>query len=289
MCPEFGGPWTQTKLECVRKYMHAYRQALKNQPFELEYVDGFAGNGELALPALPSAQEAVLFDTEIRDASEYRAGSAKLALEVEPAFHRYLFVETRAKNVRQLDELCAAYPDRASSCRVVRGDANEVITEYCRGPWAGRRALVFLDPFGAQVEWPTVEALGATKAVDLWYLFPLSGVLRMARKDGSIPDDWADRLDTLFGTRQWAEEFYRPSHQLSLFDGEPAGLERTINPDRLRQFIMGRVQTVFYAVSPNSRILYGSKGSPLFLLVFAAANEAGAELALKIANHVLAR
>ncbi len=40
--------------------------------------------------------------------------------------------------------------------------------------------MVFLDPYGMQVEWSTIEALAATKAIDLWYLFPLGvGVARL--------------------------------------------------------------------------------------------------------------
>ena len=41
----FGGPWTNDKLEILRRYLDAYTTALKNQPFNLIYVDAFAGGG----------------------------------------------------------------------------------------------------------------------------------------------------------------------------------------------------------------------------------------------------
>ena len=41
----FGGVWTEQKLERVAKYLRAYTTALKNQPFELLYIDAFAGTG----------------------------------------------------------------------------------------------------------------------------------------------------------------------------------------------------------------------------------------------------
>jgi three-Cys-motif partner protein len=44
----FGGPWTVEKLEAVRAYLSAYAQALKNQPFERNYIDAFAGTGDRA-------------------------------------------------------------------------------------------------------------------------------------------------------------------------------------------------------------------------------------------------
>ena len=42
---QFGGSWTNQKLERLRKYLVAYHDALKNQPFRLEYTDAFAGTG----------------------------------------------------------------------------------------------------------------------------------------------------------------------------------------------------------------------------------------------------
>lgn len=42
---QFGGDWTQAKLEAVRKYLVAYTTALKKQPFTLNYIDAFAGTG----------------------------------------------------------------------------------------------------------------------------------------------------------------------------------------------------------------------------------------------------
>jgi three-Cys-motif partner protein len=48
---EFGGPWTEIKLDAISDYLGFYTAALKAQPnpsrpFELWYVDAFAGSGE---------------------------------------------------------------------------------------------------------------------------------------------------------------------------------------------------------------------------------------------------
>ena len=43
--PSFGGPWTQEKLEILRQYLDTYTTVLKNQPFNLTYIDAFAGSG----------------------------------------------------------------------------------------------------------------------------------------------------------------------------------------------------------------------------------------------------
>ena len=47
---DFGGSWTDEKLERVRKYLAAYVIALKRKSFELHYVDAFAGVAPNPLP-----------------------------------------------------------------------------------------------------------------------------------------------------------------------------------------------------------------------------------------------
>ena len=41
--PRFGGPWTQEKLDILRRYLDTYTTALKNQPFTLTYIDALPG------------------------------------------------------------------------------------------------------------------------------------------------------------------------------------------------------------------------------------------------------
>ena len=49
---EFGGGWTQRKLEVLRKYLQAYTKIFKRNPrasfYSISYVDAFAGTGTLA-------------------------------------------------------------------------------------------------------------------------------------------------------------------------------------------------------------------------------------------------
>jgi len=65
-----------------------------------------------------------------------------------------------------------------------------------------------------QVEWSTVEAIAATKAIDLWLLFPLGiGVNPLLTRSAEIPEAWRHRLDLLLGTTEWFDEFYRVEGQ----------------------------------------------------------------------------
>jgi three-Cys-motif partner protein len=44
--------------------------------------------------------------------------------------------------------------------------------KICDNDWRSHRAVLFLDPYGMQVEWQTIEAIAKTAAIDLWLLFP---------------------------------------------------------------------------------------------------------------------
>jgi hypothetical protein len=48
-----GGDWTKTKLAVLANYLAAYTTALKKTPFELLYLDTFAGTGCRTTAVLP--------------------------------------------------------------------------------------------------------------------------------------------------------------------------------------------------------------------------------------------
>lgn len=93
------------------------------------------------------------------------------------------------------------------------GDANTEIQRICNTwDWRKRRAVLFLDPFGMQVTWSTIEAIAKTEAIDMWLLFPAGiGVNRLLPKHGDIREAWYRRLDAFLGVPEsvWRSEFYR--------------------------------------------------------------------------------
>jgi three-Cys-motif partner protein len=162
-----------------------------------------------------------------------------------------------------------------------------VLQRWCvERNWYKERAVVFLDPYGMQVEWKTVEKLAKTRAVDLWYLFPLGvGVSRLLTHDGQIEEAWQRRLDLVFGTPDWKTRFYEIRHRQTLF-GDDEEVIRTATEENIRTFIQERLNGCF-AKTANGLILRNSKSNPMYLLCFAAANERGAATALRIAQHIL--
>ena len=80
----FGGEWTREKLDILAAYLDAYTTALKNQPFNLWYVDAFAGSG--AIDALNDEAERQLLTGFTRDsASCARQAVRQTALRREGA------------------------------------------------------------------------------------------------------------------------------------------------------------------------------------------------------------
>jgi three-Cys-motif partner protein len=294
----FGGEWTDAKLGVIANYLSSYTTALKDKPtkehpFRKGYIDAFAGTGYRDARREDGADEstqALLFpDLAAQEAQALLDGSARLALRTEPRFDRYVFIERSAERCAHLESLKVEFPHLAADIRISQGDANTEIQGLCRRDWRSRRAVLFLDPYGMQVEWKTIEAIAGTKAIDLWLLFPLGiGVNRLLKKSGDIPESWRLRLNLLLGTEDWYDEFYGVESVPTLFGGAE---ERVIKAttQTIGRYFNDRLKSIFPGVAEEPKVLRNSANSPLYLLCFAAGNPKGAPIALRIANHLLTK
>ena len=287
----FGGPWTEQKLKCVSKYLRAYTTIMSKQPFRFAYIDAFAGTGYREMESDEGTDELMFPDLASPEVASFHDGSARSALEVEPAFMKYIFIEKDIKRYAELEELKQEYLLKSEfsedmiECR--HEDANEYLKRLCRTSWKTHRALVFLDPYGMQVEWATIESVAQTQAIDLWILFPLGTVNRLLKNDGEIRPALQARLDMFFGEHSWYDTFYQSAKQLSLFDEEDRWQKAGNIFVAIEQYFIERLQGIFKGVAPNPLILRNSKNVPLYLLCFAASNQRGAPIAVKIAKEIL--
>lgn len=288
----FGGSWTEQKLRCLRKYLEAYRTIFTGNPkaqyFTTWYVDAFAGTGSRSPPGNRRGAAKGFFDV-YRDveAKEYQDGSAKIALGLPRPFDKYLFIEKVRKRADELGRVIRSeFSSLESRCDILTGEANAEIRKWCRERnWSRERAVVFLDPYGMQVEWETIKALAATGGVDLWYLFP--GIARLLTHSGKIDAAWKRRLDMLLGTDEWQTRFFQTRRQRG-FLGDFEEVQRNATEAGIKDFIHERLATCFgKKVAKAVLVLRNSKSSPLYFLCFAASNERGAPPALKIANSIL--
>lgn len=148
------------------------------------------------------------------------------------------------------------------------------------------RAVVFLDPYGMQVEWPTIEAIASTQAIDMWLLFPLGQAVNRLLTRNELPSvTLSSRLTRTFGTNEWQTAFYKTNPQGGLFSEH--SMIKKASMDDIAQFFLERLRLIFHSVSPNYKPLRNSKNAVIYILCFAAANPRGAPTAIRIANHLL--
>ena len=287
---KFGGPWSLIKVDTVAQYYSAFNTVLKKQGFKRVCIDAFAGSGDFQYKphdASPLFDEAEVVETH--------AGSARRALATQPPFDRIVFVESAVKNIAALNKAALQFPE--ANVEILRGDANVKVKKLFKSiDWRATRGVIFLDPFGNSVEWSTIVEIGKTR-LDVWYLFPLSGVYRNAPVDRSyLTSDKRAAVTRILGTSEWETKFYEPlARPPDLFSSleEPRitpgdRIRRTADVDAIEAFVLARLRTIFSLVLPPKRLL-GPTNAPLYSLFFAMANKSpqAQAVAVPIAKHLL--
>lgn len=220
-------------------------------------------------------------------------GSVGRALSLELKFDKYILVEKKLRNSRELKQrLKTEHSEIFPSIEVVNSDANEALQSFCQLPgWNKRRAVVFLDPFGSQVSWETLAALAATKAVDLWYLFPAGmSVHRQIGRDGTVHNTHEASLDRLFGTSEWRQAFINEEVIApDLFGVSQTHSIKTATAESVTKFMIQRLRTIFKGGVLDQWLPLGSGKVHMYSLLFACANPSSAanKMALKLAGAVM--
>src|SRR5262249_39824995 len=227
------GPWAKQKVTALERYLDFYTKVLKNQRWRTIYVDAFAGGGraEIRSEAKRAASGPMLFleEGEI-DAGQRELidGSPRVALDVANPFSRYVFIDPDAGRAAELDALRQEYKGKRA-IEVLRTRAEEGIEWLIaqRISPSTHRGIVFLDPFGAALNWSSIQKLADTRLFEVVINFALSmAIHRMLPNSGDVPERWSERLDAYFGTHEWFGEVYG-KRRSGLF--ETSGLEK--HPD----------------------------------------------------------
>ncbi len=277
----FGGHWTEVKLDMLQRYLKFYVTALKRQPFGKIYIDAFAGTGFRSIKEEPAG-------LLMNETTTVPAGSARRSLDVEPPFDRYIFIEQNRKRFAELQNLGNIRPDLRDRMTFRRGDANHELRSLCAEiDWVKNRAVVFLDPYGMQTDWTTLQVLAATKAVDLWYLVPTGmGLVRLMTRRDLPPAAWQAKIDAMMGDQGW-RDFYAPKTQTGLF-GDSSATERQVKLDEISKYVLARLRTIFPGVAQHGAVM-ANRRAALYLLTFCCANPKAKALSLKVARHIIER
>ena len=255
----FGGAWTKQKLDILREYLAFYTTALKDAPFKLVYIDAFAGTGRCTI--------------RLRGTDATIEGSAQIALNNKPAFQELIFIEKKLKHVRELETILGVHPN-GQSARIIQGSADDELQHVLSGQrWSATRGVLFLDPYGLQCSWKTVQLVAQTRALDVFFLVSLSGLYRQATNNLLDADESkVNALTRFLGTDAWKTELYQPYPGLFGDDSH----HRHADSEALARYMKQRLETAFPKVLEPT-ILYrtdarGRKGVPLFALFFAVSN-----------------
>jgi three-Cys-motif partner protein len=138
----------------------------------------------------------------------------------------------------------------------------------------GTRGVIFLDPYGMEVDWSTLEAIAATKALDCWYFFPLSGLYRNAPHDPTKLDVHKEAaLDRVLGTTDWRQRRYE--HKTlpeDMFETE-AQATRRADIAAIEAYVKERLETVFKGAVLDPIRLHHKNGAPMASLFFVVSND----------------
>lgn len=270
------GLWSEEKLNILQEYLGAYSVIMNNQKKTwlqaYYYIDAFAGS------VRPKAKD---------DEKRYIEGSPLRALQTEPQFDAYWFIDIDEQRVERIERLKAQFSECIINIR--QGDCNQILSEEIipQIPYNSyKRAFVFLDPYGLQVEWETVKKLADTETCDIFVNFSVMGITRLLPKDNPPEADVKEKINKVMGSADWIERIYQPSpsQQLSLFsepEQEPILSRKTIKAEWLARFYAEQLRSLFDCVS-DPVLMKNSTNSALYALCLGSHNP----IAVKITNDI---
>ncbi len=260
------GPWAIRKHQLLRDYLIEYTKIMRGQPWchGYEYIDAFAGTGR------PRLRD---------DSASYIDGSPRVALGIPHPFTRYTFIERSPWRIERLEQLRAEFPER--NVTVVEDDANAIIAGEIvdRFRWERKlRGIIFLDPFGANLAYHTIEKIAATGALEIFLHFPTMALNRAAlhNRPDALTADAEALMDRIWGSREWRGLLYQ---ELPGLWGPIEVKRRPTSAEYLGQlFIEERLKPLFPFVT-RPTVMKNSAGADLYCLIFAGHNKTGAKIA----------
>jgi three-Cys-motif partner protein len=252
---------------------HKFRESKPNLR-KVGYIDAFAGS------VRPRAKE---------DEERYIDGSPLRALQTEPQFDGYWFVDLSPRRIERVQRLRTEFPSCAIN--VHQGNCNEILCNEIvpQLPYSSKqRAFVFLDPYGLQVDWETVRELANTRTCDIFVNFSVMGVTRLLPRDQNPEPEVIEQLSKVMGSTNWITQIYRepPEIQLDIFGNstEPILRRDTIQGEWLASLYTEQLGSLFQNVS-RPVLMRNSTNSVLYALCLASHNKTAVNITNDIFNR----
>lgn len=244
------GPWSEVKLEIIKKYAKAYSTILTSNHLHHSYIDAFAGSG-----------------THVsRTTGEYVAGSPTNALLVQPSFQEYHFIDLDHLKVESLRTIAG----ERSDVYVYEGDCNPILLKeiFPRIRYEEyRRALCLLDPYGLHLNWEVMETAGRLGTIEFFLNFPIMDMNRniLRRKPDDIEPGQAARMTAFWGDESWRTMTY---DQMPTLFG-PEEIKTATNDDVAEAFRNRLKKAGHFGYVPEPMPMRNSTGAIVYYLFFA--------------------
>ncbi len=273
---DWGGGWTEKKLLAFEAYVNAYlnimiaqKEKYKGWPMTI-YFDGFAGSGKRNILSTDNEK---LFNEITNDEITVYKGSAERVLSMTKQFDEYYFVDNDSEAINILKGDLAAKSLIKGNCNYIIDDVNEELKKFSRYLDKNKAALIFLDPFGMQLNWESIELL-KDKRVDLWILLP-SGVIinRFLDRKGKLL--FSEKLQSFFGMSEQEIRaiFYKTETIETFFDTENRIIKLSDSITKIADVYIKGLKNIFKFVTNDPLKLLNTKDIPIYHFVFASNNE----------------
>lgn len=282
----WGGPWTEKKLEAFSKYVWSYLTIMSKYPFwQTIYFDGFAGSGSREKQKNVDLMQQLKI-TEEEEQTYQGAAERVLGLQ-DLGFDFYYFIDKKQTSLQKLKfKLDEKFSDKTIVYR--SGDANIQINELSKALQTDKfAALVFLDPFGMQINWESIARLKGTRS-DIWILIPTGVIVnRLLDKAGKLK--FSEKLQSFFGLpiEDIKAHFYKENRVQTLFGEEEEITTKISKPiEKIASLYAERMKTIWDHVTENPLVLKNRNGSPIFHFVFASNNKNAKKIAKQIIQNI---
>lgn len=261
------GYWSEIKLEIVKKYAAAYSAILSKQAAikEYYYIDGFSGAGVHIS----------------KDKTKFISGSPINALNVNPPFSKYYFIDLDGDKTEMLKNLAKEHPN----VNIYEGDCNKILldkvfplVDYQKY----RRALCLLDPYGLHLDWEVIYKAGKSRAMEIFLNFPVMDMnmnILWINPD-KVKSDQIKRMNAFWGDDGWKEIAY--SKEQGLFEKIPVKNRIEIIIAAFRKRLK---EVAGFGYVPEPIPMRNTKGAIVYYLFFATPNRTGNKIVQDIFNR----
>lgn len=291
----WGGNWTEQKLDTFESYVRAYLTIMNKYRdkfgWKILYFDGFAGSGSRSEEERQQEADSFveMFGEDLVNTGELSVyqGAAERVVQLEQTmrgFDYYYFIDLFEENCTKLELKLSQYPTQGY--KIFRqGEANDMTRKLAGALEKDKKlkALVFLDPFGMQIDWQSIESLSKS-GVDLWILLPTGVIInRLLKRDGTLM--YPEKLERFFGMseEEIKKRFYERKVETDLFGNTEEKFSKlTDTITKIAELFGERLGELFENVTSKPLVLKNENNVSIYHFIFASDNFTATKIAQDI-------